>query len=62
MATTVREPTPSELTRIERHEAWLEYLAEIKGLEQARYGEVEPWAWERLLAKLDRLKARRAAA
>jgi hypothetical protein len=49
-----------ELLMIEEADAWFEYLEATRGQGEARYGEVEPWAWSRLSQRLRALKARRA--
>lgn len=38
--------------------AWDEYLEATRGQEKARYEEVEPWAWTRLLRKLQQAGVR----
>jgi hypothetical protein len=45
---------------IEEADAWFEYLEATRGQGEARYGDVEPWAWSRLRQRLRALKARRA--
>jgi hypothetical protein len=49
-----------ELLMIEEADAWFEYLEATRGQGEARYGDVEPWAWSRLRQRLRALKARRA--
>jgi hypothetical protein len=49
-----------ELLLIEEADAWFEYLEATRGQTEARYGEVEPWAWARLNQRLRAVKARRA--
>ena len=49
-----------ELLLIEEADAWFEYQEATRGQSEARYGEVEPWAWARLQQRLRAIKARRA--
>src|SRR3954452_9184086 len=49
-----------ELLMIEEADAWFEYLEATRGQGEARYAEVEPWAWSRLRQRLRALRARRA--
>ena len=49
-----------ELLLIEEADAWFEYLESTRGQTQTRYGEVEPWAWARLVQRLRAIRARRA--
>jgi hypothetical protein len=49
-----------ELLLIEEADAWFEYLEATRGQTEARYREVEPWAWARLSQRLRAVKARRA--
>ena len=49
-----------ELLLIEEADAWFEYLESTRGQIEARYGEVEPWAWARLAQRLRAIRARRA--
>ena len=49
----------------ELRDAWGQYLDEVRDVEPGRYGEVEPWAWARLQARLRIVKrelAKRKAA
>jgi hypothetical protein len=48
-----------ELLLIEEADAWFEYLEAIRGQSVVRYGEVEPWAWARLVQRLRGVRARR---
>jgi hypothetical protein len=49
-----------ELLLIEEADAWFEYLEATTGLTEARYLELEPWAWSRLSQRLRAVRARRA--
>ena len=49
-----------ELLQIEEADAWFEYADATKGLGEARYAEIEPWAWARLQQRLRAVRARRA--
>ena len=49
-----------ELLLIEEADAWFEYLEATRAQTPLRYGEIEPWAWARLLQQLRTIKARRA--
>ena len=49
-----------ELLLIEEADAWFEYLEATRGQTQARYGELEPWAWSRLTQRLRAIRARRS--
>ena len=49
-----------EVLLIEEADAWFEYLEATHGQSEARYREVEPWAWARLSQRLRAIKARRA--
>jgi hypothetical protein len=49
-----------ELLLIEEADAWFEYLESTTGVSEARYQEVEPWAWSRLHQRLRGTQARRA--
>ena len=49
-----------ELLLIEEADAWFEYLEATRGQSAARYREVEPWAWARLMQRMRAIKARRA--
>ena len=56
-----------ELLMIEEADAWFEYLESTRAQSEARYREVEPWAWARLRQRLravttKRTKLRPAAA
>jgi len=48
-----------ELLLIEEADAWFEYLESTRGQTETRYGEVEPWAWARLVQRLRAIGARR---
>ncbi len=43
-----------ELLLIEEADAWFEYGEAIRGQTEARYLEIEPWAWARLQQRLAR--------
>ena len=45
---------------MEEADAWFEYLDAIRGHSAARYAELEPWAWARLVQRLRAIGARRA--
>ncbi len=49
-----------ELLLIEEADAWFEYLETTQGQSTTRYGEIEPWAWARLLQRVRAIRARRA--
>ena len=49
-----------ELLLIEEADAWFEYLEATRAQTQARYREVEPWAWARLRQRLRAVRTRRA--
>ena len=49
-----------ELLMIEEADAWFEYLEATRAQTEARYGEVEPWAWARLNQRLRAIRTRRA--
>lgn len=54
--------TPSrvdELLAVEIRDAWWQYLSATQGQLGPRYSEIEPWAWNRLQAKLRTIEARR---
>jgi hypothetical protein len=62
--TTGRYPMPAqreahELLLIEEADAWFEYLEATRGQTEARYKEVEPWAWARLSQRLRAVKTKR---
>lgn len=46
------------LLRIERADAWYQYLETTRGQPADRYLETEPWAWARLTQRLKAIKAR----
>jgi hypothetical protein len=48
------------LLLIEEADAWFEYLAATRAQSEARYGEVEPWAWARLSQRLRAIRTKRA--
>ena len=48
-----------ELLQIEEADAWFEYLEATRGQTEARYVEIEPWAWARLSQRLRAVRARR---
>jgi hypothetical protein len=49
-----------ELLMIEEADAWFEYLDATHSQADARYHEIEPWAWARLTQRLRAIRARRA--
>ncbi len=49
-----------ELLQIEEADAWFEYLEATRGQTEARYAEIEPWAWARLSQRLRAVRGRRA--
>jgi hypothetical protein len=49
-----------KLLLIEEADAWFEYLEATRGQTDARYREIEPWAWSRLRQRLRAVRARRA--
>jgi hypothetical protein len=49
-----------EVLLIEEADAWFEYLDATRGQNDARYREVEPWAWARLSQRLRAIGARRS--
>src|SRR6476619_5988256 len=49
-----------ELLMIEEADAWFEYLEATRGQSEARYREVEPWAWARLSQRLRAVRTKRA--
>jgi len=49
-----------ELLQIEEADAWFEYLEATRAQSEARYAEVEPWAWARLNQRWRAVRARRA--
>lgn len=49
-----------ELLEIEEADAWFEYLRMTREAPEARYVEVELWAWARLCGRLHAIRARRA--
>ncbi len=49
-----------ELLQIEEADAWFEYLEATRGQTEARYVEIEPWAWARLSQRLRAVRGRRA--
>ena len=48
------------LLLIEEADAWFEYLEVTRAQSEARYQEIEPWAWSRLRQRLRAIRARRA--
>jgi hypothetical protein len=48
-----------ELLQIEEADAWFEYLEATRGQTEARYLEIEPWAFARLSQRLRAVRARR---
>ena len=53
------EAHAEELLQIEEADAWFEYLESTRGQTEARYVEIEPWAWARLSQRLRAVRARR---
>lgn len=54
VATTAKPAAASaEVTR-----AWERYLGDIRGIEAARYDEVEAWSWAKLQQALSEIKVR----
>jgi hypothetical protein len=52
----------AQLLAVETADAWFEYGESCRqAREGARYDEVEPWAWNRLQARLHAVAARRSA-
>lgn len=49
-----------ELLLIEEADAWFEYLEATRSQSAARYRELEPWAWARLMQRMRAIKTRRA--
>jgi hypothetical protein len=49
-----------ELLQIEEADAWFEYLEATREASANGYGEIEPWAWSRLVLRLHGIRARRA--
>ncbi len=49
-----------ELLQIEEADAWFEYLEATRGQNEARYAELEPWAWARLGQRLRAVRSRRS--
>jgi hypothetical protein len=49
-----------ELLLIEEADAWFEYLEATQAQSQARYAEVEPWAWARLSQRLRAITTKKA--
>jgi hypothetical protein len=49
-----------ELLLMEEADAWFEYLDATRGQSVARYGEIEPWAWARLVQRLRAIRTRRS--
>ena len=58
MVTGKREA--EELLLIEEADAWFEYLEATRSQSAARYRELEPWAWARLMQRMRAIKTRRA--
>jgi hypothetical protein len=48
-----------ELLLIEEADAWFEYLESTQGQSEARYKELEPWAWARLTQRLRAIRTRK---
>ena len=49
-----------ELLLIEEADAWFEYREATRDETNARYAEIEPWAWARLQQRLRGIRSRRA--
>jgi hypothetical protein len=58
---TAAQTHAQALLRADELAAWAEYLDATRCVD-ARYGEVEPWAWNRLQRRLRAVQARRARA
>ncbi|HET9850741.1 MAG TPA: hypothetical protein VFP35_03940 [Candidatus Saccharimonadales bacterium] len=56
---TVNGKAAKELLDIEEADAWHEYLEATHGQGEARYREIEPWAWARLNNRLRAIRQRR---
>lgn len=50
--------TVAELEELDVRDAWSHYLSATRDLGRQRYEEVEPWAWDRLQARLARIRKR----
>jgi hypothetical protein len=50
----------SRLLPPEVREAWAQYLEDLRRSPAGSYPEVEPWAWQRLQAKLSAYRKKRA--
>ena len=50
-----------EMLQYEEADAWFEYLEATRGRLEARYAEVEAWAWTRLSQRLRSVDARRSS-
>ena len=48
-----------QLLLIEEADAWFEYLAATRAQTEARYSEIEPWAWARLSQRLRAIRTKR---
>lgn len=59
MTVMAQSTAARELLRIEEVDAWFEYLEATRSQPEARYREVESWAWARLQARLRAVAARR---
>jgi len=59
MTATAADTHAQALLRSEELSAWSEYLTATRYQPEARYDEVEPWAWERLRSRLRAVTARR---
>lgn len=53
--------TTAQAFEAEVRAAWREYLDATRNKIGYRYDEVEPWAWNRLTARLRRIETRRQA-
>lgn len=47
-----------EILKLERTDAWYEYLHDTRGQQGAKYEKIEPWAWARLKQRLRLLASR----
>jgi len=59
MALSTADQEELELLLIEEADAWFDYLNATLGQPEARYNEVEPWAWAQLKQRLRAIRNRR---
>lgn len=59
LTATMTRPRAKGVLAEETLGAWAEYLHATQGQPEARYEEVEPWAWSRLQAVLRAIQTRR---